>query len=664
MQFFRSGVWEAGARPQILHLGAARDPQMMNEQKRVLRARYRADALDQLGRLVPALSELRAGRADPARIGEVVRVLHLLKGDASLVGLREIAAALQAAEVPVAAAAWGELDAALAAIARDVEALDEVPGEAAEVTPPCEPPRLRRADTPPDELAELSDRLLELSTAYGRITAALTAAVRDTPTPVLRGLAADADATRRQLDDVVGAAWSLRRVSVEEELRRLAEYAVELAGARGKPLRIIVDGRGAELERATLDAIEEPLRHLIRNAVEHGIEAPEDRGDKPAEATLTLDARFVDGAIELAVEDDGRGIDPAAVRAAAIDRGLIDDEEAAWLSDEAALELLFLFGAEAPPPDPRAGLDVVRGKIEGLGGAVHLSSHAGAGARFVLVVPASVARERAVVVESGGGVFAIPRRAVTAVVRFGDQARYETGSEVYVEHGGMWAPLRGLDEVLGFAAGSPDATREDMPVLVLDAHGRRHVFGVDRVDGERELMRRPAEGLIGQGGAVTASSVLDDGRVALWPSVPALLRGVRDRVRRGTAPVVRRARCVLVVDDSPIVRDLVCSLLRTADFVPETAPDGEAAWTTLLETQPDLVVSDVEMPGLDGFDLLHRIRKRWPQLPVVMLTTRGSEEDRRRAAALGAAGYVVKSEFEERFLVETVRRLTGELAPA
>jgi two-component system chemotaxis sensor kinase CheA len=634
----------------------------MNEQKRVLRTRYRADTLDQLGRLAPMIAKLRAGPVEAEHLGEVVRTLHLLKGDASLVGLPEIAAMLQGAELPVAAAAWDALDQTLAAIAREVEGLSESPeaDDPDAVTPPAESPRLPRAPLPADELAELSDRLLELSTAYSRITAALTAAVRDTPTAALRGLAEEADAARRQLDDVVGAAWSLRRVSVEDELRRLSAQAVELAAAQGKALRIRVDGRGAELERATLDAVEAPLRHLIRNAVLHGIEAPEARGDKPPEATLVLEARFADGAIEIAVEDDGRGIDPAAVRAAAVEHGLIDDDEAAWLSDEAALELLFLLGPAAPAPGSGAGLDEVRVKIEGLGGAVHLSSRPGVGARFVLVVPASVTRERAILVESGGGVFALPRRAVTAVVRFGDQARYESSDEIYVEYGGMWAPLRGLDEVLGFAAGSPDASREDMPVLVLDALGRRHVFGVDRVEGERELMRRPAEGLIGQGGVVTASSILDDGRVAQWPSMPALLRGVRDRVRRGTAPMMRRTRCVLVVDDSPIVRELVCSILRTADFVPETAPDGEAAWSALEQAQPDLVVSDVEMPGIDGFALLHRIRARWPQLPVVMLTTRGSDEDRRRAAALGADAYVVKSEFEESSLVETVRRLTSE----
>ncbi|HWU89415.1 MAG TPA: hypothetical protein VN253_19275, partial [Kofleriaceae bacterium] len=189
----------------------------MNEQQRVLCARYRADALDQLGRLAPMIGALRAGPGDPELVTAVVRMLRLLAGDASLVGLRELAAALDAAEAPAAAAAWDALDEALAAIAREVEALEDGP---VAVTPPSEPPRLRGAP-PADELAELSDRLLELSTSYGRIAAALTAAVRDTPTPALRGLAEDAAATRRQLDDVVGAAWSLRRVAVEDELRRL-----------------------------------------------------------------------------------------------------------------------------------------------------------------------------------------------------------------------------------------------------------------------------------------------------------------------------------------------------------------------------------------------------------------------------------------------------------
>jgi two-component system sensor histidine kinase and response regulator WspE len=137
-----------------------------------------------------------------------------------------------------------------------------------------------------------------------------------------------------------------------------------------------------------------------------------------------------------------------------------------------------------------------------------------------------------------------------------------------------------------------------------------------------------------------------------------MLRGRWRRTGRGTLhPPARRRRRVLVVDDSAVVRELVASILRTAELLPETASDGEAAWRTLEQGPPDLVLTDVEMPRLDGFGLLRRIRERWPRLPVVMLTTRGSEDDRRRAVALGADAYLVKSAFEEARLVETVRRL-------
>jgi CheY-like chemotaxis protein len=279
----------------------------------------------------------------------------------------------------------------------------------------------------------------------------------------------------------------------------------------------------------------------------------------------------------------------------------------------------------------------------------------------VLAVPAAIAREQAIVVECAGGVFALPSGAVTALIRLGDHARRGVAGGSALRLGEAWAPLCGLDEVLGLGAATQ--ARDDTPALVIEVRGRHHVFAVDRIHGEHDLLRRPADALIGQRELVTASSVLDDGRVALWPSVPALLRARRARPGAGApAQAARPVRRVLVVDDSPMVRELVASILRTANIVPETAPDGEAAWRALEQGPPDLILSDVEMPRLDGFGLLGRIRERWPRLPVIMLTTRGSEEDRRRAVALGANAYLIKAEFEEGRLLETVQRLIGDPA--
>jgi chemotaxis protein histidine kinase CheA len=514
-------------------------------------------------------------------------------------------------------------------------------------------------------LDDLAERMLEVSTLYSRVGALLIQAARAAPNPTLRAAVDEADAARRQLDEAVGAAWSLRLVSVEDELRRLGAHAAELGEGQGKRIRVHIDGGRAELERSTLDAIEQPLIHLIRNAVDHGIEEPGARGAKPAEARLALVARTAGGTVEIVVEDDGRGIDPDKVKAAAIERGLLRPDEAPGLSEQATFDLLFLFGFSTKRTATAlsgrgVGLDAVRGTIEGIGGEVRLSSEPGRGARFVLAVPAAIARERAVVVECAGSVLAFPSRAIVSVIRLGDYPRREVAGGMAIEHGGGWAPLRALDDVLGLTGGAGALDDDRSPGLVVDAQDRRYVFAVERVLGEHDLLRRPADSLIAHGGSVTASSVLDDGRIALWPAIPSLLRGLRVRTRaRATPQEERSRRRVLVVEDSPIVRELVTSILRTADFETTAAFDGEDALRLLADGPPDLILSDVEMPRVDGFELLRRVRERWPRLPMVMLTTRGSEDDRRRAATLGADAYLIKAEFEQNRLVDTVRRLIG-----
>lgn len=629
----------------------------MNERSRQLRALFRANAVEQLAHLSRAVDELRRGEGDPKSEGTIAPLLHVMKGDAALVGLLELAAALHAAEERAGEGAWAEVAAALGAIARELRRADDDGAPAEAAVDPAVRRRWVRMQT--DAIDELSDRLLELSTAYHRLAAGLVRSVQDAPEGALRELADNADAARRQLDEVLGAAWSLRLASIEDLLLRLADHAIELARAQQKPLQIRIDGGRAELERPTLEAMEEPLLRLVRNAVLHGIEEPGARGDKPAEATLALEARVAGGTIEIAIEDDGRGIDPAAVRAAAVDRGLLDEVDAAALTGEETLELLFALGAAPRRSGRGIGLAVVRARIESLGGAIALASRPGLGTRCVVSVPAAIARERALVVECGGDVFALPVRAVGEQLRIGDRARRRIAGGAAIWIGDRWVPLCRLDEVLGLGAGA--VVNDDAPALVLEGSGRRRAFAVDRIVGEQELLRRPADELTGLGELVAASSVTADGRVALWPAVPGLLRRRRDPARGGAAPAqAPRARRVLVVDDSLIVRELVSSMLRSAELVTSTAPDGEAAWNALAEEQPDLVLTDVDMPRLDGIELLRRIREAWPTLPVVVLTTRADEPYRRRAQALGASAYVLKTELDEQHLVETVRRLIDE----
>jgi CheY-like chemotaxis protein len=581
-----------------------------------MRALFRATALEQLARLAQTADELRRGVADPEAEIAVGPTLHLMKGDAALVGMRDIAASLHAAEGRAAEAAWDGLIEAMSDIARDLARGDEDELGAAAPEGPAVLRGWVRLQT--DEIDELSDRLLDLSTAYHRLAAGLVRAVRDAPTDALLELAEDADAARRQLDEVLGAAWSLRLASLDDLLHRLARHAMELARAQGKSLQVRIDG-SAELERSMVEAIEEPLLLLTRGAIWHGVEEPGARGDKAEEATLVLAARVVEGTIEIVLEDDGRGIDPPNV----------------------------------------PGLDAVRARLEILGGSITVTPRPGQGTRCVLAVPAAIGRELAVVVECAGGVFALPARAVSRQIRVGDHARRRIGGGTAIRLEDGWVPLCRLDDALELGAGTGAA--DDSPALVLEAAGRRRAFAVDRIDGEHELLRRPANALIELRELVVASSVIGDGHVALWPSVPALLGGRPGRSQRArrTSPrmAVPRVRRVLVADDSPIVLEIVTSILRGAELLPQAACDGEAAWQALEEELPDLLLTDVDMPRLDGLELLRRVRARWPRLPVVVLTTRGTDEDRGHAMSLGASAYLVKAELDEVRLIETVRGL-------
>lgn len=620
----------------------------MNDRSRQMRALYRASAVEQMAQLARTVDELRHGTAGPSAGVQIETGLRLLTGDAALVGMMDIAGAMHAAEERAAEGAWDAVAAAVAAITRD---LGRPEAEAdADVPASVEPAVLRGwVRLQSDAIDELSNRLLELSTAYNRLAAGLVRAVRDAPTEVLRGLADDADIARRQLDEVLGAAWSIRLASVEDLLQRLSEQALEIARGQGKPLQVRVDSGRVELERAMLSAIEEPLLQLIRNAIGHGVEEPGARGDKPAMAVIALEARVVGGLIEIAVEDDGRGI--------------IVGEEAAVLSPAASLELRFDIGG-AKRRAPARGLDAVRTRIDALGGIVALWSRPGLGTRSVIAVPASLVRERALLVECGGGMFALPDRAVSTRIRIGDYPRRRIAGGIAIRLREGWTPLWGLDEVLGLPAGP--APGDDAAALVIEGGGRRRAFAVDRIEGELELLRRPTDAAERLREVVSASSVLADGRTALWPSVPALLSGQRVRRPRrrpsaaaaaAAAAAAPRTYRVLIADDSPIVIEVVKSILSGSEFALTTVSDGAAALHALKQELPDLLVSDVEMPQLDGLSLLRRVRERWPRLPVVMLTTRDADEDRRVAMALGASAYLLKAELDDSRMVELVRGL-------
>lgn len=461
------------------------------------------------------------------------------------------------------------------------------------------------------------------------------------------------------LEGLLDSAWTLRLVEVEPSLEELVSYADQLAASLGKRVHTVVRGNGAEVERGVLESLREPLLHLVRNALDHGIERPELRGEKNPVGELAIEARAIGPKLALTLSDDGRGIDLEAVRREAVAQGHCDADRAAGMVDAELHELLFTHGfstrREATSVSGRGvGLDVVRSHLLSLGGTVTLHSTPGEGTRFELNLPSTISKERALVVESAGVLWGLPAMAVLETQRLSEAERVEvTGGEA-VRYRGHLVPLVSL-------AASLNGTDANEPWVLIAQWGHRRIaLRVCRIVGESELLRRAADRMVARLGPINASAASADGRLVLLLSLELLFSVVsRPLASPATAPAVANRHRILVVDDSATVRDLVCELLAEAGMEVLRAENGREALSAIEESSPELVLSDIEMPVMDGFELLREIRVRRPHLPVVMLTTRGCAEDRRRAATLGANAYLVKSEFEEATLLETLRRYLG-----
>jgi two-component system, chemotaxis family, sensor kinase CheA len=493
----------------------------------------------------------------------------------------------------------------------------------------------------------ICERLSALHADLGRVHSTLRgmlAAGRDT--------LHDLERMRGDLDELVSSAWALRLAPVHGTLAELGEHALELARAQDKELRVRIDDGGALVERRLLDEVREPLLHLVRNAVDHGIEPAHERGGKPVPAEIVLSAEGRGDRVVIVVADDGRGIDVARVRAIAVARGMLSATTV--LSEEAAHELLFVHGfstrQDATNLSGRGvGLDAVRRRLTAIGGWVSVASNRGSGTQFAIHIPSSVFRERVLIADVGGALCALPAREVEAVVPVGSTMLESVGSTPLLRYRGEGIPFLPLP----LFRGSSDSKRA---AIVVHA-GRRWAISLPDVVGDVEMLRIPVDAAVASLGPFAASGTLDDGRLVLVVSLDALLSRPRQITELARLPARERLRRrVLVVDDSPIVRDLLTELLSSVGLDVRAAGDGVAALAALAEEPVDLIVCDVEMPVMDGFELLRRLRDRADRIPVVMVTTRGSVADRSMAASLGADALIVKSEFENAHLLETVRR--------
>jgi len=481
---------------------------------------------------------------------------------------------------------------------------------------------------------------------------------------------------RRHGDAVVGVKGQMERLADRVAEARLIPLSSILAGfppaardlAREQKKEVSCEVRGADsgVDKAVLMALNDPLVHLLRNAVDHGLETPEEREreGKPRAGRLLISARPDGDLLAVTVEDDGRGVDPDRVRQEVVRRGLLSEQQAGALSPQGAQDLVFLPGfstrGEAGEVSGRGvGLDVVKRKVTGLGGSVTLESVPGRFTRFTLRLPQTLSLMKVLLVRLAGDVYGIAAADVEAVGRVGPQDLKEIGGIRSVRHQGRLLPVAPLAPLLGLG----DPPRRARPLAVYLWNGVEGVaLLVDGVAGEREVAVKAPGAFLRGSRFVSGGTLLADGRVALLLSTPELLAASYRLAGPELSRVRERRRLrVLLVDDSAIAREAEASLLRSLGHEVAEAADGEAGWARLQEGDVQLLLTDVRMPVLDGIDLTRRVKASplLAALPVVILSSLSAPEERRRGVDAGADAYLVKGELDSELLAATLERLCG-----
>ncbi|MDX8411550.1 MAG: hybrid sensor histidine kinase/response regulator [Mariprofundaceae bacterium] len=450
----------------------------------------------------------------------------------------------------------------------------------------------------------------------------------------------------------------------------------DLARNLGKQVRLEISGLDTTVDRDILEKIESPLNHLIRNAIDHGIESPEERKNmgKPEEGLVHIEAIHQAGMLRLVVSDDGRGLDLDALKQQVVDRNHASEEMVERMTESELMSFLFLprfsMKEEVTEISGRGvGLDVVANMIREVRGTMHSSASKGAGMRFELRLPITLSVIRALLVEIDGEPYAFPLVHIdrTLKCRADDIERVE--GRQYISLGDQQIGLISAREVLGLPR---EADSDDLySVVVLGDIESRYGLIVDRLLGERDLVEKVLSPRLGKVKDISAAAVTSAGSPLLIFDVNDLLRSIAKLINAGKLGRVGQlagqaasntAKRILVVDDSITVREVERKLLVSRGYEVEVAVDGIDGLNSARSGHYDLVISDVDMPRMDGIEFVRQIKSdaKLRDTPVVIVSYKESDEDRMRGLDAGADSYLTKSSFHDETLLDTVTGLIGK----
>jgi len=645
----------------------------------------REETTDCLERLERNLLALESGSAEPDAVDAMFRDAHSIKGTASMVGWKEVSSIADAMEsrleecrsqgafpVGLVDPLLRGTDALRRAVSGDtghgsavIEELNaEEDDDEAAVTPRevSEPRPAARAD-PPNRLgadrairvsAEKVDRMLDAVGESVLHHRRLEHQLRDRIlTEGDDAAEEELDMSERLLDELQDSVIEMRTLPLSSITTPYPRAVRDLAAAEGKQVELVIIGAETQLDRVILEGISETITHLLRNAVAHGVERPDERqrAGKPRAARLELRAEQRSSMVAIELEDDGRGVSPELLARAKAEGSLT--EVLARPGFSTATEVSDLAGRGV-------GLDAVKSHVERLGGTVEVLSEPARGTTVVLLLPLTLALLRVLLCERAGQPFGLPLASVREVVAVG--ATTSLGGRRSLELRGETVPLGDLATIMGASAGPLPPSS---PAMILVSSARAAGITCDRVLGDQEVVMKRLGPLLADVPGYLGAAILGDGRVALIldPSHLSAKHASGTVPSRPVAePEERSAPNVLVVDDQFTVRELQRSILETAGYRVETARDGREALERIVAyADIDMVLTDVQMPEMDGLELLTAIRQapEHASLPVVIVTSQGGDADKRRGAEKGADAYIVKDEFDQQALLETIDRLVG-----
>jgi len=535
----------------------------------------------------------------------------------------------------------------------------------------CEFRRLQeKSDKPGGKRRKDDIRLVKLL-EFGELTRDNMKALESRLVELRRTSDHDRYATGLMVDNLLGDVKQILMLPFSTLFEAFPKLLRDLSRDQGKEVELAISGGEIEIDRRIMEEMRIAFIHLLRNAIDHGIEKPEERkrNGKPPRGIIKIFVSRMEGnKVDIVFSDDGKGIDQQALKETSIKRGIITTEAFQKLTDQDMLSLIFQSGVSTSPiitdiSGRGLGLAIVREKIEKLGGRVSIETRRHAGTSIRMTLPLTVTTFRGVLVTAAERPFIIPTTNVERTVRIIREEIKTVENRDILSLGDVTVPLVKLSDILELSenGGRPAV----IPVLVLKSQEKRIGFCVDEVLDEQEILIKNINRPLSRIRNIAAATILGSGKVVPVLNVSDLIKsaaiaaGRPAKAAKPEAGVAAAKKSVLVVEDSITSRMLLKNILETSGYLVVTAVDGIDAMTRLKTEKFDAVVSDVDMPRMNGFNLTEKIRgdKKLAELPVVLVTALESREDRERGIDVGANAYIVKSSFDQSNLLEVIRRL-------